>query len=248
MNQTNNSDAVIHFELEKPYFPLGNSPTKPEHAGPVTLRSRLDDRLLTVYVFALITRLNHEGRRVDDCRIEPISYNYHAADAATEDDAETVRAEICKTLSLAGENGMWQSGSRNIRKILDHYAGDVEIANRMEFERLISDAEKFLGRADEISVSINISNRGIVIQGENACVLPDTQWEILRRLLRSKEKSITVSELCDPALGESIWDINRAPENPSLAHFAKSITAKLAGAHMTIRVGFRDGVFFVEPR
>ena len=248
MNPTenNNPDVVIHFKLEKPYFPLEkDSPIKPEPAGPVTLRSVLIDRLLSVYVFVLITRLDHEGRRVDDVRTEPITYNYHATDAATRDDAETVRAEICKTLSLAGHEGVWQSGVENIKAVLRHYDGEP-IDNRIEFERLIADAETFLGRTKPICKPINMQNRGIVIQGENAVTLSDTEWEVLRRLLYSERKAVTISEFCDTKLGEPLWDINRAPENPSLAHLAKRINSKLACADITFRVGFRDGVFFFE--
>lgn len=246
--ETNNSDAVIHFELEKPCFPFEkDSPIKPERISPVTLRSVLVDRLLSVYVFALISRLDSEGRRVDDCRIEPITYNYHATDHATEADIETVRAEICKVLSLAGHEGVWKSGAENIRTILDHYAG-VEILNRIEFERLISDAETFLGRAEVTCTPMNISNKGIVIQGQNACTLSDTEWEILSRIFYSARKAVTISELCDSKLGMPLWDINRCPENPQLLHWAKRINNKLAGAGISFQVGFRDGVFRFESR
>lgn len=91
-------------------------------------------------------------------------------------------------------------------------------------------------------------NRGIVMQGEKACVLPDTQWEILTRIFYSIRKAVTISELCDPKQGVPIWDYKRAPDSPSLDHLAKGINDKLASAGILLRVSHRNGVFSFESR
>lgn len=138
--------TCIHRELVAPYFPLETkSVIKPELVSSVTLRSVLHDRHLSIYTIAEITRLNHEGKRIGDIRTFEIEYNYQATDLADMEDTGTVgiiREDIQKALSLAGDDGDWESGSRNIQSILDHYASE-QIENRIEFERLISDAKAF---------------------------------------------------------------------------------------------------------
>lgn len=137
----------IHLELTAACFPLETkSLIKPELAGPVTLRSILYDRHLNIYTHAPITRLNHEGKRIDDIRTFQIDYNYQATDLANMEDAwtaEIIRDDIRKALSLAGDDGDWQSGVRNVQAALGHYIKD-NISNRIEFERLIADALRFL--------------------------------------------------------------------------------------------------------
>lgn len=143
--------VVVHAELQNACFPIeADSPIRPELVGPVTLRSRFEDRYLSIYCHAPITRLDHEGRRIKDIRLESIGYSYQATDFAAPGDLEEVRAEIRRLLSLAGHGGDWRSGVENIRTVLLYYATE-DVANLQEFERLIGDAEKFLGttmRAD----------------------------------------------------------------------------------------------------
>lgn len=91
--------------------------------------------------------------------------------------------------------------------------------------------------------NVNLDNRGIVIQGRKATVLPETRWVLLRRLYDSKTKTATLDELCDGSKGEMVWRRDLAPDHRTLSHFASNINRSMEEAEISIRVACKDGVF-----
>lgn len=117
----------------------------------------------------------------------------------------------------------------------------------------IQDAERIAEAMNEMifarsgkqeSMEINLDNYRIVIHGRKATVLPETCWDLLRRIYYSKNRTTTLDNLCDRSKGDSMWyNREHAPCDRSLSNYAQLINEAMENAGISIRVKYEDEVF-----
>lgn len=81
-------------------------------------------------------------------------------------------------------------------------------------------------------------NREIVMQGENACSLSDSEWLIVHRLNNVKSHALTIAELCDPDLGVAVWEAGCVPQWESLGNLASKINGKFLKSDIVATVKY----------
>lgn len=89
---------------------------------------------------------------------------------------------------------------------------------------------------------LNTKNREIVIQGENAAKLSETEWLLIHRLYEAGRKTgiyaLTIDQLCDPEQGEALWGINDVPTSQTLRNLAYNAGDKLTKANIFVPIRF----------
>lgn len=106
------------------------------------------------------------------------------------------------------------------------------------------------GRGDseaaEKKKMLNTKNREIVIQGENACKLSETEWLIVHRLNESEDRRMSIDELCDSEQGEAVWPINNVPTEKSRGNYANSISSKLLEGGIMAKIRHEENTYFLD--